>query len=164
PQTTTTTVAHTTTTSTTLPPTTSSTTTSTTSTTRRSTTTTSATTTTAQSSTSTTPVSTPTTTTTPDSTEESLQRFDAVNCHIDLVARMIAEQPSDTFGDRRVTKALLAHIGKARGLVDAARLEISPGPDLRLALRQLRTVARGLARKARSGETPPDLPLTPATP
>jgi hypothetical protein len=162
-QTTTTTVAHTTTTSTTLPPTTSSTTTSTTSTTRRSTTTTSTTTTTVQSSTLTTPVSTSTTTTTPDCTEESLQGFDAVDCHIDLLASMIAEQPSDTFGDRRVTKALLAHIGKARGLVDAARLEISPGPDLRLAMRQLRTAARGLARKARSGETPPDLALTLST-
>ena len=76
---------------------------------------------------------------------------------------MIAEQPSDTFGDRRVTQALLAHLGKARGLVDAARLEISPARELHLAVRQLRTAGRGLARKARTGETPPDLARTLST-
>lgn len=76
---------------------------------------------------------------------------------------MIAEQPSDTFGDRHVTRALLAHIGKARGLVDAARLEVSPDRELQLAVRQLRTAGRGLARKARSGETPPDLALALST-
>ena len=163
--TTTTTSTTTTSTSTTRPPTTSSTTTSTSTTRPPTTTTTTSTTTTVQPSTSTTttPVTTSTTTTTPDCTEESLQGFDAVDCHIDLLASLIAEQPSDTFGDRRVTQAILAHIGKARGLVDAARAEISAGRELRLAVRQLRTIRRGLARKAKSGETPADLALTLST-
>ena len=114
-------------------------------------------------STTSTPVTTSTSTTTPDCTEESLQGFDAVDCHIDLLASLIAEQPSDIFGDRRVAQALLAHIGKARGLVDAARAGSSAAHDLRLAVRQLRTTRRGLARKAKSGETPPDLALSLST-
>jgi hypothetical protein len=157
------TTTMTTSTSTTQPPTTSSTTTTTSSTRPPTTTTTAPTTTTLSSSTtstSTTPVSTSTTTTTPDCTEESLQGFDAVDCHIDLLASLIAEQPTDIFGDRRVTQALLAHIGKARGLVDAARAGSSAAHDLRLAVRQLRTTRRGLARKAKSGETPADLALS----
>ena len=107
-------------------------------------------------------MSTSTTTTTPDCTEESLQGFDAADCHLDLLASIIAQQPSDTFGDRRVTRALLEHIGKARGLVDAARVG-GGARDLRLAMRQMRTTQRGLARKAKSGETPADLALTMST-
>ena len=104
-------------------------------------------------------MSTSTTTTTPDCTEESLQGFDAADCHLDLLASIIAQQPSDTFGDRRVTRALL---GKARGLVDAARVG-GGARDLRLAMRQMHTTQRGLARKAKSGETPADLALTMST-
>ena len=42
------------------------------------------------------PVSTSTTTTTPDCSEEPLQGFDAVDCDLDLLASIIAQQPSDT--------------------------------------------------------------------
>jgi hypothetical protein len=129
---------------------------------RRTTTTSAPTTTTVQPSTSstTTPVTTSTTTTAPDCTDESLQAFDAVDCHLDLLATLIAPQPADTFGDRRVAQSLLAHIGKARGLVDAARTGVGAERDLRLALRQMHTTQRALARKAKNGETPPDLALT----
>jgi len=108
-------------------------------------------------------VTTSTTTTTPDCTDESLQGFDAVDCHLDLLASLIAPQPSDTFGDRRVAQSLLAHIGKARGLVDAARTGNEAKRELRLALRQMHTIKRALARKAKNGETPSDLALTLST-
>jgi hypothetical protein len=155
----------TTSTSTTQAPATTTTTTSTTSTTRPTVTTTTTSTTTVQPSTSTTTtaVTTSTTTTTPDCTDESLQGFDAVDCHLDLLASLIAPQPSDTFGDRRVARSLLAHIGKARGLVDAARTGNESKRELRLALRQMHAIQRTLARKAKNGETPSDLALTLST-
>ena len=86
-----------------------------------------------------------------------------MDCHLDLLANLIAPQPADTFGDHRVQLSLVAHIGKARGLVDAARTGNGANKQLRLAMRQMRTIQRALARKAKGGETPPDLALTLAT-
>jgi len=171
--TTTTTVSRmTTSTSTTRPPTTTTSTTSTTSTTRPTTTTTPTTTTSTTSttrptttttttpvqpstSTTTTPVTTSTTTTTPDCTDGSLQGFDAVDCHLDLLTMMVGGQPSDTFGGSRRTRALLAHIRRARAFVDRARVSTTPVEELHLAFRQVRTIERALARTTRNGETPP---------
>ena len=156
------TTSTTTSTSTTRPPTTT-TTTSTTSTTRPTTTTSTTTVQPSSTSTTTTSVTSSTTTTTPDCTDESLQGFDAVDCHLDLLASLIAQQSFDTFGDRRVAQSLVAHIGKARGLVDAARPGNEAKRDLRLALRQMHTIKRALMRKIKNGETPSDLALTLST-
>ena len=86
-----------------------------------------------------------------------------MDCHLDLLASLITPQSPDTFGDRRVAQSLLAHIGKARGLVDAARTGNEAKRQLRLALRQMHTIKRALARKAKNGETPSDLALTLST-
>jgi predicted RNA-binding Zn ribbon-like protein len=99
----------------------------------------------------------------PDCTEGSPQSFDAVDCHLNLLASLITEQPSDTFGGRRVTLSLLSHTGKAHSLVDAARAGVGAEGQLRLALRQLRTIRRALVRKAKNGETPADLALALST-
>ena len=78
-----------------------------------------------------------------------------MDCHLDLLTMMVGGQPSDTFGGSRRTRALLAHIRRARAFVDRARVSTTPVEELHLAFRQVRTIERALARTTRNGETPP---------
>jgi hypothetical protein len=166
----------TTTTSTTTPTTTTTSSTSTTSTTA-STTSTSAptTTTTSTSSTTTTPTTAPTTSTLAPTTtttsaplptttttvaptsclELPLAGYDAVGCRLDLVAATFLETPAEALGGPRTVKKLSARVARVRKFVQRAHEGRKVTPSLKRAGRELKALARALAKGERKGKIAP---------
>lgn len=86
-----------------------------------------------------------------------LAGFDAVGCRLDLVSTTFVETPAEALGGPRTVKKLSARVARSRRFVERARQGKKVTPSLKRAVRELRTLARELAKGERKGKIDPAL-------